>query len=84
MKEKKFFPIPTKEQLRNRMNIMILESKDDELYEHYNRAIEGLRYFGHVSELAEDFKKDKELIKLELKRRGLKVPNFIYDLFFKL
>ncbi|NFE18648.1 hypothetical protein [Clostridium botulinum] len=66
--------------MRNRRNIQIHESSNEELYKLYDEVSQGIMEFGSVDELSDDFKRDKDLIKLELKNRGLQVPNWIYKL----
>ncbi|ACA57483.1 hypothetical protein FDC45_09005 [Clostridium botulinum] len=80
MKNEEYCPIPTKDQMRNRRNIQIHESSNEELYKLYDEVSQGIMEFGSVDELSNDFKRDKDLIKLELKNRGLQVTNWIYKL----
>ncbi|EPY6472512.1 hypothetical protein ACWO4B_003209 [Clostridium sporogenes] len=80
MEDKEYYPVPTKEEMRNRRNIQIQQSTNKELYKLYDEAVSGIWYFGGNEDLKADFKKDKILIKLELKNRGLKVPNWIYEI----
>jgi hypothetical protein len=74
MEYKDYFEIPTREQLRNRRNIQILECTDIELYKLYSETTEMLVRYSNTPSLADDATQDKALIEIELKNRGLKVP----------
>lgn len=76
MNSEEYFDIPTKEQLRNKRNLIIIESSDEELYKSYYETLEEISYYKNRKEMIEklELKQDVELIKLQFIERGLKIP----------